>query len=453
MTDQLPIPFVKGVPFLGSTFAFLHNPLGFLRRLQTQYGDQRLVRIQLGRRTVTVLLKPEEAKYVLQENNRNYGRGRSYKVLREFLGDGLLTTDGDYWRRQRRLAQPAFHRQKLALLADTMIDEAVGWAGRLQAQDRSRPVDVSTVLTDVTLRIVTKTLFGSGLGDQTASLSQALNELNRIISQTVLNPIRLPSWFPSPANQAYERASKQVHDLITGIIQTRRQDATPHDDLLDMLLRATDEETGEGMTDAQLLSELITLFTAGHETTATSMAWTLHLLAAHPDVQTRARAEAQQTLGTRTRFSADDLRAMPYLSQIVNESLRLYPPAWAMSRLSLESDKLGIYPLAANEGVLISPYILHHDPASWPNPDQFDPDRFAPERTTERHSYAFLPFGGGPRLCIGNQFALLEMMALLGQLLTTFDMITADVVPVQPRPLITLRSKQPIRLYLRNLTV
>jgi cytochrome P450 len=220
-----------------------------------------------------------------------------------------------------------------------------------------------------------------------------------------------------------------------------------------MLLRATDEETGEGMTDAQLLSELITLFTAGHETTATSMAWTLYLLATHPDVQTRARIEAQQTLGTRTRFSADDLRAMPYLSQIVNESLRRYPPAWAMSRLSLGPDKLGDYPLAGDEGVLISPYILHHDPASWPNPDQFDPDRFTPERAAERHSYAFLPFGGGPRLCIGNQFALLEMLALLGQLLTTFDLIPVDTVAVQPSPLITLRSKQPIRLYLRNLTI
>ncbi len=450
MVDQPPIPFHRGHFLFGSTFSLLRDSLGLLRQLQQQYGDQRVVRIKVGRRTITLLLKPEETKYVLQENNRNYGRGRSYKVLREFLGDGLLTTDGDYWRRQRRLAQPAFHRQKLALLADTMIDEAVSWTSQLQQLDRTHPVDISAALMEATLRIVTKTLFGSGLGDQTAQLSQALNDLNHIISRTVLNPLRLPNWLPTPANRAYTDASTLVTDLLTGIIQNRRQTNSTHDDLLDMLLRATDEETGERMTDAQLLSELITLFTAGHETTAASMAWTLYLMAIHPDIQARARAEARRTLHTRDRFSADDLRAMPYLTQIVNESLRLYPPAWAMSRLSLGPDRIGAYHLGADEGVLISPYVLHHDPASWPNPDQFDPDRFAPEQSANRHSYAFLPFGGGPRLCIGNQFALLEMVALLGQVLITFELLPASSELALPKPLITLRSKQPIRLYLRN---
>ncbi|QJD78954.1 cytochrome P450 [Spirosoma rhododendri] len=450
MADQPPIPFHRGHFLFGSTFSLLRDSLGLLRQLQQQYGDQRVVRIKVGRRMITVLLKPEETKYVLQENNRNYGRGRSYKILREFLGDGLLTTDGDYWRRQRRLAQPAFHRQKLALLADTMIDEAVSWTSQLQRLDKTQPVDMSAALMEATLRIVTKTLFGSGLGDQTTRLSQALNDLNHIISQTVLNPLRLPNWVPTPANKSYINASGLVTDLITGIIRERRQSTGKHDDLLDMLLRATDEETGEGMTDAQLLSELVTLFTAGHETTAASMSWTLYLMATHPDVQARARAEALRTLGTRTRFSADDLRAMPYLTQIVNESLRLYPPAWAMSRLSLGPDQLGAYHLNADEGVLISPYLLHHDPASWPNPDQFDPNRFAPDRSADRHSYAFLPFGGGPRLCIGNQFALMEMVALLGQLLVTFELQPITSEPMLPRPLITLRSKQPIRLYLRD---
>ncbi|WP_338874972.1 cytochrome P450 [Spirosoma sp. SC4-14] len=445
----LPIPVHPGLPLVGNSFEYIRNPLAFMRRLLDTYGEQRMVRIQVGNRTTTLMLKPEETKQVIQENNRNYGRGKSFAILREFLGNGLLTSEGDFWRRQRRLAQPAFHRQKLALLAETMIDEAISWVNRLEQSASKGPVNISTATTDVTLRIVTRTLFGSSLADELDDLSKALANLNHVANNAVINPIRLPKWVPTPDNRAFNKATAQVNNLIFGIIESRRQTDQHRDDLLDMLLHAIDEETGERMSDEQLRDEMVTLFTAGHETTATSMAWTLHLLAQHPEVLARIKAEIQATLGQRKRPSADDLRAMPYLSRVVNESLRLYPPAWIMSRLSLGPDQFGNYRLEANSGVLISPYVLHHDPVSWPNPDRFDPDRFAPDKARERHAYAFLPFGGGPRLCIGNQFALMEMQALLTVLLNRFDLKPVPDLQITTQPLITLRPRQSIKIYLQ----
>jgi cytochrome P450 len=448
LSPSRPIPVHPGLPIVGNTLEYLRDPLAFLRRLQRDYGHQRMVCINVGGRITTLMLKPEETKQVIQENNRNYGRGKSFAILREFLGNGLLTSEGDFWRRQRRLAQPAFHRQKLAILAEIMIEEAVVWVDRLEKSAANDPVNFSAATIDVTLRIVTRTLFGSSLGDQLDGLSSALANLNHVANNAVINPIRLPKWVPTPDNRSFEKATQKVNNLIFGIIESRRKTGETRDDLLDMLLRATDDETGEGMSDAQLRDEMVTLFTAGHETTATSMAWTLYLLAQHPEVVKRAKVEIKATLGQRNRPSADDLRAMPYLSQIISESLRLYPPAWIMSRLSLGPDRFGDYVLESNRGVLVSPYVLHHDPDNWPDPERFNPDRFAPEQSKERHPYAFLPFGGGPRLCIGNQFALMEMQALLTVLLHRFDLRPMPGLRITTQPLITLRPKQAVHIYL-----
>ena len=449
-SSKRPIPVHPGLPLVGNTLEYLRDPLAFMRRLLRTYGHERMVRIAIGGRKTTLMLKPEEAKQVIQENNRNYGRGKSFAILREFLGNGLLTSEGDFWRRQRRLAQPAFHRQKLAILADIMIEEALAWSNRLSQLDQAKPVNMSAAAVDVTLRIVTRTLFGSHLGSELDNLSHALAHLNHVANNAVINPIRFPKWVPTPDNRAFTKAMTKVDDLIYGIIRLRRQTGESRDDLLDMLLRATDEETGESMSDNQLRDEMVTLFTAGHETTATSMAWTLHLLVQHPDIMGRAKEEIKSVLGHREFPSATDLRAMPYISQIINESLRLYPPAWVMSRLSLGPDRFGDHEIEANSGVLISPYVLHHDPENWPDPEQFDPERFNPATTSERHPYSFLPFGGGPRLCIGNQFALLEMHALLIVLLHRFTLVQVPNLRITTQPLITLRPKNAIRIYLQK---
>jgi cytochrome P450 len=265
-------PIHPGWPFVGNTLWFARNPLGAFMQLQRTY--ERVVQISLGGRTQYVLLKPDDAKYVLQENHRNYAKSPAFRILKRFLGEGLLTSDGDFWRKQRRLAQPAFHRQKIAVLGETMLQETTAWVESLAQTNRNRPLDMSQAYMDVTMRIVCKTLFGVDAGNKLDGLSQSLDRLNQIANDAVLAPVRLPRSWPTPSNLRSKRAMRRVDDLIYGFIHERKQTGHRRDDLLDMLLYAEDEETGETMPEQQLRDECITLFAAGHETTAVSMAWT-----------------------------------------------------------------------------------------------------------------------------------------------------------------------------------
>ena len=448
-TSLRPVPIHPGLPMLGNTLAFLRNPLATLHTLQKRYD--RLVHLRIGGRHQYLVLQPEDAKHVMQENHRNYGRSPAFNVLKIFLGNGLLTSEGDFWRRQRRLAQPAFHRQKLAVLAQTMIHETADWVDELTQLDLSRPVNVSQAFMDVTMRIVCKTLFGSDVVGKLDGLSAALDTLQYQANQRMLSPIRFPMHWPTPAHVRFRKAGVLVDSFIYGVINQRRHENTDErDDLLAMFQSAEDEDTGERMSDQQLRDECVTLFAAGHETTAVSMAWTLHLLTQHPDVLARLQTEAKTILGDARTPPPDAFRALPYAMQVVQESLRLYPPAWIMSRLALADDPIGPYTIPAGATALVSPYLLHRDPVSWPDPERFDPERFAPNvvgGTPERHSYAYLPFGGGPRLCIGNQFALMEMQILLAMLVRTLTIKPVADGKIEPHPLITLRPKRPITVY------
>lgn len=460
------VPLHPGLPLLGNTLDFLRDPLGILRTLRQRYD--RIVHLRIGGRHQYLLLRPEDVKHVLQENHRNYGRSPAFQILKIFLGNGLLTSDGDFWRRQRRLAQPAFHRQKLAALAQTMIAEATSWIRELGQRAGQQPVNVSQALMDVTMRIVCKTLFGSDVVGKLDGLATALETLQYSANQRIVSPIRLPLSWPTPANRRFRRAGRVVDSFIYGVIAQRRQAGDEGDDLLSMLQSAVDEDTGEQMSNGQLRDECVTLFSAGHETTAVSMAWTLHLLAQHPDVLARLRTEVETVLGDAELPTPDQFRALTYTLQVIQESLRLYPPAWLMSRLAFADDQIGPYTIPAGGVVLLCPYLLHRDPVAWPDPERFDPNRFAPgwdkQRSGssgephdrpghdrpghDRHSYAYLPFGGGPRLCIGNQFALMEMQILLSLLVRTFDFGPVTNQPPTPQPLITLRPKRPLYLKL-----
>ena len=443
-----PVPLHPGVPMLGNTIAFVRDPLAILRTLQHRYD--RIVHLRIGGRDQYLVLRPEDAKHVMQENHRNYGRSPAFNVLKIFLGNGLLTSDGDFWRRQRRLAQPAFHRQKLAALAQTMVQETADWVSELKQHNREQAVNMSQAFMDVTMRIVCKTLFGSDAVGKLDGLSSALDTLQYYANQRMLSPIRFPMKWPTPAHVRFRKAGALVDSFIYGVIGQRRQsDAGQHDDLLDMLLNAEDEESGERMSDQQLRDECVTLFAAGHETTAVSMAWTLHLLVNNPDVLTRLKAEVTRVLGDKPVPSAEVFRNLPYTMQVIQESLRIYPPAWIMSRLAHNDDHIGPYVIPAGDTALVCPYLLHRDPETWPEPERFDPDRFAPGADRDRHSYAYLPFGGGPRLCIGNQFALMEMQILLALVVREFDIQPVKNQRIVPQPLITLRPKRPIYFNLK----
>ena len=438
------VPLHPGLPLLGNTLAFLRHPLRTLDALQRTYD--RMVHLRIGGRHQYLVFTPEDTKHIMQENHRNYGRSPAFQVLKIFLGNGLLTSEGDFWRRQRRLAQPAFHRQKLAALTQTMIVETAQWLGELKKNDPKQPVNVSQAFMDITMRIVCKTLFGSDVVGKLDGLSAALDTLNYLANSRMLSPIRFPMHWPTPDNQRFRKAGVLVDSFIYGVINQRRQENTSgNDDLLSMLQQAEDEDTGERMSDQQLRDECVTLFAAGHETTAVSMAWTVHLLTQYPDVLARLQTEVKTVLGDAPIPSPDAFRALTYTMQVVQESLRLYPPAWIMSRLALADDHIGPYTIPAGATALVCPYLLHRDPANWPNPDQFDPDRFAPGGPKDQlHSYAYLPFGGGPRLCIGNQFALMEMQILLAMLVRDFDLKAITGQRIQPKPLITLRPNKSI---------
>ncbi|GAB4022994.1 cytochrome P450 [Spirosoma koreense] len=447
-----PVPLVSGLPLVGNTLAFLRNPLDMLLKLQRQ--QQRMVHLRIGGRHQYLVFSPEDSKHVLQENHRNYGRSLAFQVLKIFLGNGLLTSDGEYWRRQRRLAQPAFHRQKLAALTTTMIAETADWLDELRQRNRNQPVNISQAFMDVTMRIVCKTLFGADVAAQLGGLSSALDTLNYMANERLVSPFRTPLHWPTPGNLRFRRAGNLVDSFIYGVIDRRRKNleagAESGDDLLGMLLSTEDEETGERMSDQQLRDECVTLFSAGHETTAVSMAWTIYLLGQHPDVLARLRSESQSVLGDTRTPSPELFRALPYTMQVVQESLRLYPPAWIMSRLALGDDHIGPYTIPANNTALVCPYLLHRDPANWSDPERFNPDRFAPGGEKDQlPSYAYLPFGGGPRLCIGNQFALMEMQILLAMLVREFSIQAVPNQRIMPKPLITLRPHRPIKAFLR----
>ena len=454
LTPNQPVPLVPGLPLVGNTLAFIRNPLAILQAIQQQ--NDRMVHLRIGGRHQYLVLQPDDARHILQENNRNYGRSPAFEVLKIFLGNGLLTSEGDFWRRQRRLAQPAFHRQRLAALAETMVAETAAWVDEVSRQDRSRPINISQAFMDVTMRIVCKTLFGSDVVGKLAGLSTALDTLQLSANQRLLSLIRFPLAWPTPANLRFRRAGEIVDAFIYGVInQRRRGELDKNHDLLAMLQTAEDEDTGERMSDRQLRDECVTLFAAGHGTTAVSMAWTMHLLTQHPDVLVRLQAEVRTVLGDAPIPAPEAFRNLPYTMQVVQESLRLYPPAWILSRLALGDDTIGSYTIPAGATALVSPYLLHRDPVAWPNPTRFDPDRFAPgwdkERPGhERHSYSYLPFGGGPRLCIGNQFALMEMQILLAMLVRKFEVKAVPGQRVNTNPLITLRPKRAIRLFLSS---
>ena len=443
-----PIPKLKELPLIGSTVDFIRNPLGLMGHCRQQYD--RLVQFTVVGRNLLLTLTPEDAKQVLQENNKNYVKSLAYDVLKTFLGNGLLTSEGDFWRRQRRLAQPAFHRQRLALLVDGMVEETAELIRQCRQQDLATPVDISNEMMKLTLAIVTRSLFSSDVKAHLNNVSDSLDTIMHTAYKELFNIFPITRQLPVPRTIRFRKAVSQVETVIYEIINQRRAagNGARHDDLLAMLMEARDEETGEQMTNQQLRDEVTTIFMAGHETTANALSWALYLLAQHPDVVRKMRDEIAQVLGSDSRPTAENLRGLPYTLQVVQEVLRLYPPAWVVSRRPLGSDQFGDYPVAVPgiDVVLVAPYILHRDPRHWHSPEAFDPEHFSPDHVKDRPTYAYLPFGGGPRICIGNNFALMEMQVALAMLIQAFDFGLTGSAPVEPEPGITLRPKGGMQL-------
>jgi cytochrome P450 len=416
----------------------LRDPLGSLTAAHAKFGDAATFRL-LHLRFVS-LADPAAAQHVLVRNHRNYVKSPSYQGLRLVLGDGLVTSEGEHWRRQRKLAQPAFHRQRLAALVDTMvqcIDERLAdWDAR-----RDLDVDIHAEMMALTLAIVSRTLFGMDLqgdGIDLRPLGPAVTVALHKANEFAESLLKLPLWVPTRSNRRFAKAKRVLDDIVHRIIDVRRKSGEQRDDVLGMLMAATDESGTERMDDAQLRDEVMTLFLAGHETIATAMSWTFLLLHQHLEIAARVRDEARQVLGDRTP-TVEDLPALVYLGQVVDESMRLYPPAWIIERQAIGDDEIGKWRIPKGTIVATSPYVLHRSPALWSDPLRFDPDRFAPGRLDERAKHAYMPFGAGPRVCIGNHFALMEAKLILAMVMRRWSIEVKDPAGVRPDPKVTLR--------------
>lgn len=424
-----------------NTLNFLRHPLDFIMEMYKRYGDVVSVPSLVG--SLTLVFHPDGVRHVLQENHRNYNKDiPDYRVLSLLLGNGLLTNDGESWLQQRRLIQPAFHRERIASFGTLMTDTAVTWVERWEASgfvDTGKPLDIPREMASMTLSIVCKALFGADLHEEELQrVWRALTTTNHLLSEAFYVPGLLS--LPTPQHYQLNAARRELHLVVDEIIRQRRADPEQRGDLLALLLESRDEESGEGMTDQQARDEVLTLLVAGHETTTNALAWSFYLLAQHPQVVATLQDEYRRVLQGRTPSMAD-LPQLSYTRMVVDEVMRLYPPAWAVGRHALSDDEIGGYAIPKGAYVVLFQHMTHRHPDFWEQPEVFDPERFSAERAAGRHRFAYFPFGGGPRLCIGNQFALSEAQLILATILSRYQLHLAPTAHVTPEALVTLRPR------------
>jgi cytochrome P450 len=437
-------PGPKGLPIIGSVLPALRAPLPFLLRSRAEFGD--VVRFEFGPFTYYMVNDPDVVRRVLVENEKNYTKSRNYVGLRWVLGEGLLLSEGEHWRKQRKLSQPAFHKSRLSGFADQMARTTRDMLDEWRADDRGEDsFDIHRAMMRLTFRIVGLTLFSSDVEGDAKDVGEAMDVAMVWANDHAESFVRIPPSFPTPKNVRFRKAMKTLDGLVYRIIEERR--ARPHgDDLLGMLMEAVDETTGQGMTDRQLRDEVLTMVLAGHETTANLLTWTFRLLSEHPDMERRVREEARCVLGPDRDPVLDDVKKLEYTRLVLDEALRLYPPAWMFERQAASADQLGGFDIQKGEIIGICPYVMHRHPKHWENPEGFDPDRFRPERAASRPRYAYLPFGGGPRTCIGNHFAMMEAQILLAMIVRDYRIELDPSHPVVLDPVITLRPKHGVRV-------
>ena len=429
--------------------ALRRNPIAVFVDVARSFGD--VAYLKIGPRRGYLVTHPDHIRHVLQDNARNYHKSPLYDKLRVSLGNGLLTSEDGYWLRQRRMAQPAFHRQRIEALASVMAEAANETAARWEPiAARGEPIDISDEMMRLTQAIVLRTLLGADLGPFAGELDRAWAIVNQHIGTNFWSLGLLERW-PTPKNRRFRRALDVLDRAVFHIINERRRAGCESNDLLSMLLFARDEETGQAMTDRQLRDEVMTILLAGHETTSLALAWTWYLLSQHPDAQRRLENELDSVLGGRLP-AYNDLGSLPYTRMVIEEALRLYPPAWGFSRQAIGSDEIGGFHLPRGWLVFLIPFVMHRHRAYWQEPESFDPERFAPERSSARPKFVYLPFGAGPRQCIGNQFAMIEAQLALATLAQGYRLALVPGHLVEPWPLITLRPRHGVKMMVESRT-
>jgi cytochrome P450 len=446
LTGRTP-PGPRGHPILGSVVDIQRDNVQTFMDAFRRYGD--IIHFR-GPLTINLLAHPDYVKHVLHDSSRNYRRPLFVSdKLKTIVGDGLVANEGDVWLRSRRLAQPAFHRQKIAAFATMMTDTTAEMLDSWQRRGAGERFDIKSEMMHLTLTNLAKALFKADWGKHVRELEPAVAIA---LSQTftrLTSPID-PQRFPLPGTRHFNKALETLDKLIYPMIAERRRTASADEspDLMTLLIQARDEETGDVMNDRQVRDEVTGFFIAGHETVSSALTWTWYLLSMNPEAWYRVVAEVHEVLGDR-RPTMDDLPRLEYITMVLQESMRLYPPIWVLMRSPVEDDQVGGYDLPAGSTVVLCPYVTHRHPGFWENPEGFDPERFTPERSANRHRMAYFPFAAGPRKCVGESFAMMELQLVVAMVAQRFRL---DLVPGQlvfPQPTISLRPRDPLLMVAR----
>ena len=440
-------PGPKGLPIVGNVIEAQRDFLGFCQRLAKDYGD--VAAFRLAHLPSVLISHPELIQEVLQNKNGYYGKNPYHDAMGMILGDGLLTSEDEVWTSQRKIIQPIFQRHNIMEMTQSMSQIS---AERVAVWDKfaqeNATIDMHEEMADLTLDIILTTMFGSMLTkEENRQIAIAMKDISEFAMQKPNQPIDIPTWVPIPQNFKLKRARRILDEVILKLIKHREASDDVHHDLLSMLMNARSEE-GEGLSSERIRDQMATFIFAGHETTATHLSWTWMLLAQHPNVLEKLQEELRSVLDGRTP-TVQDLPNLNYTRMVLEESLRVYPVIWTYGRRVRQDHDLGGYAMAEKSLIFISIHTMHHHPTYWENPDQFDPERFTdPKLKSGIYKHIYFPFGVGPRICIGNHFAVTESMITLATLAQKFSPTLIPNQKIVPEPLITLRPKYGIQMKL-----
>lgn len=437
MNRSIHAPGPQGNLLLGSYFDLQRKgQIQFALDSWREFGD--LVRYRLGPIIIHSVVAPDQVRHILTAGRENYCKGPGYDKTRILLGQGLLTSEGELWLRQRRLMQPPFTAKAVAHFGADMIHATQamleGWE---QHAARGTVVDVHREMMHLAMVIIVKTVLSVDIGDEGREMAEAYEQAGHVINDRLASVIDLPLVIPTRANRRFNRALRTLHRFVDRLVDERTRALERPNDLLTRLLEARDQEDGGGMSSEQIRDELITLLFAGHETSAQSLTWALYALSQHPEVEERLHAELDTVLNGRPP-AVEDLSRLSYNRMVVEETLRLYPPVWTFPRAAVNDDDLGNYRIPSGSLIFPCAYLTHRHPEFWDAPEVFDPERFSTERSKARAGYTYFPFGGGPRQCIGIHFALQEAQLLLAAIAQRFRLRLAPGHVVRPKSSITM---------------
>lgn len=439
------LPLAPG-PHYWTPFGFLREMradlIGYLERTHREFGD--VACIQPWPLRSYLLARPEHAKHVLVDNHKNYRKGIVFQNLKRVAGEGLILSEGETWKRQRRLIGPAFQRKRLEQMGPLMVQAIQDLVTRWDAErSDGEPFDVLPEMSKLALDVVSRAMFGTDLRDRADAFHVRVGEALEYSNYLINTLFPTPFWIPTPRNRRAHATRDWIDDVIRDMIRSHRESGEDRGDLLSMMLNARDEETGEGMSERLLLDEMRTFLIAGHETTGVALSWAFYLLGRDPEAAERLRAEVDAVAaGHAPGF--EDLPRLAFARRVIDESLRLYPPALATNREALGEDSIDGWRIPKRANITVSIWVTQRHPEFWEEPERFDPDRFLPERSEGRPRLAYLPFGAGPRRCVGEEFALMEATLALASIAQRFRVEAGSDRNVRPRPVLTLRPEEPI---------